>query len=697
MTPSPILHTALEWAPVLPWNWLIGLAIGSVLIVLLGLWRRARGGFWRLLPLALILLALANPQVVTERQRPLADIAQILVDDSPSQQLGDRPAQTKAALSALMAQLDKQPNLEVRQRRLSQFDSGPQQGQGGSRLFTALRQALADIPPQRLAASIVITDGQVHDLPPQVSPALTQGAPLHVLLTGKPNETDRRLIIDQAPAFALVGSSVPVTLRAIDDALPPGSPIPVTLSRADGNQEITLPNRQARTLTLPVTHAGASVFSFAAAPRPDEPSLRNNSAAVTLNGIRDRLRVLLISGRPHIGERAWRQLLKADPNVDLIHFTILRSPLKADAAPLNELALIAFPMRELFEEKLDGFDLIIFDSYSRQGPVLATYFDNIARYVRNGGALMVAAGPDFGGPGSLTNSPLAAILPVAPDGAPRLGRYIPHLTADGQRHPITESLAPQANLATPPWGPWLRQLPVTVTTPEAHTLMRGSEDRPLLVVNRVEKGRVAVLLSDSLWLWARGWQGGGPQAELVRRLAHWLMGEPDLEEEALSAQSSGAKITLERRSLSPHPTPPEATITAPDGSQQALSLAPTAPGQWKVTLDAPTPGLWHVQDGSLQAATAVTDPDPLESAQVVATAAPLLPLTKASSGTLTWLSQSALPPLRRSPHPDPSRLTLLSHQTAITLGYHQSAAFPPWLLALATLATLIIVWRQEGR
>jgi hypothetical protein len=647
--------------------------------------------------LALILLALANPQVVEEQQRPLADIALVLVDDSPSQQLGDRPAQTKAALAALQSLLDRQPNLEIRPRRLSQFDRGPLQSQGGSRLFSALRQALADIPPQRLAASIVITDGQVHDIPAQVGPTLTQGAPLHVLLTGKPGETDRRLEIDQAPAFALVGSSVPVTLTVTDDAMPPGSPIPLTLRHAESSQRITVPNQHRRTLSVPVSHAGPSVFSFTADPRPDEPSLRNNSATVTLNGIRDRMRVLLISGRPHIGERAWRQLLKADPNVDLIHFTILRSPLKADAAPLNELALIAFPMRELFEEKLDGFDLIIFDSYSRQGPVLATYFDNITRYVRNGGALMVAAGPDFGGPGSLTNSPLVSVLPVAPDGPPILGSFTPHLTADGLSHPITSSLAPQEKGQSPPWGPWLRLLPVTVTTPKAHTLMRASDDRPLLVVNRVEKGRVGVLLSDSLWLWARGWQGGGPQAELVRRLAHWLMGEPDLEEEALTAQVNNGQLVLNRRSLSPRTTPPQALVTDPEGSQQTIPLSASGPGQWQGRLNAPLPGLWQVQEGDLRSAVAVPDPDPTESAAVVATAQPLEPLVKASKGTLTWLALSDIPQPRRSGQADPNRLSLLNHQTTVTLGYQQSPLIPPWLFALATLAALVVVWRQEGR
>ena len=137
---------------------------------------------------------------------------------------------------------------------------------------------------------------------------------------------------------------------------------------------------------------------------------------VSIDGVRDKLRVLLVSGEPHAGERTWRNLLKSDASVDLVHFTILRPPEKQDGTPINELSLIAFPTRELFQQKIKEFHLIIFDRYARQGVLPIIYFDNIARYVQEGGAVLVAAGPDYASPTSIWRTPLEQILPAEPSG-----------------------------------------------------------------------------------------------------------------------------------------------------------------------------------------------------------------------------------------------------------------------------------------
>ena len=135
------------------------------------------------------------------------------------------------------------------------------------------------------------------------------------------------------------------------------------------------------------------------APIADELTTRNGKAVVAIEGVRDKLRVLLVSGEPHPGERMWRNLLKSDANVDLVHFTILRPPEKAvDGTPINELSLIAFPVADLFGRKIKDFDLIIFDRYSSQAILPRFYLDNIVAYVREGGALLMAEGPAFGTP-----------------------------------------------------------------------------------------------------------------------------------------------------------------------------------------------------------------------------------------------------------------------------------------------------------
>ena len=123
-------------------------------------------------------------------------------------------------------------------------------------------------------------------------------------------------------------------------------------------------------IEIPITRAGPTVVEMTADTLPGEVSTLNNRAVVEINGVRDRLRVLLVSGEPHAGERTWRRLLKSDPAVDLVHFTILRPPEKDDLTPLNELALIAFPVRELFQVKIREFDLIILDRFQNRGILL---------------------------------------------------------------------------------------------------------------------------------------------------------------------------------------------------------------------------------------------------------------------------------------------------------------------------------------
>ena len=270
---------------------------------------------------------------------------------------------------------------------------------------------------------------------------------------------------------------------------------------------------------------------------PGEITDQNNRAIAVIEGIRDRLRVLLVSGEPHPGERTWRNLLKSDPSVDLVHFTILRPPEKQDGTPIKELSLIAFPTRELFVEKLDQFDLIIFDRYNRQGVLPQLYLANVADYVEKGGAVLLAAGPDFASPAGLYYTPLGGILSTAPTGNMLEGAFKPQVTGIGERHPVTRGL-PGWKKDNPDWGRWFRLVDTEVSGDE--TVMSGLQDKPLLVLSRKGEGRVATLLSDHGWLWARGFEGGGPQTEMLRRMAHWLMKEPDLEEEALTAaQAAG--------------------------------------------------------------------------------------------------------------------------------------------------------------
>ena len=343
--------------------------------------------------------------------------------------------------------------------------------------------------------------------------------------------------------------------------------------------------------------------------------------------MRDKLRVLLVSGEPHAGERTWRNLLKSDASVDLVHFTILRPPEKQDGTPINELSLIAFPTRELFQQKIGEFQLIIFDRYARQGVLPIIYFDNITRYVRDGGAVLVAAGPDYASQTSLWRTPLDAILPAEPDGNVTDQAFRPSLTELGRRHPVTRGLDGAAS-NPPNWSEWFRVVDTRNAT--GTTVMQGPDAKPLLVLSREGEGRVALLLSDHIWLWARGFEGGGPHLDLLRRLSHWLMKEPDLEEEALRLTMSGRNLVVRRQTMADSVA--DVTLTSPSGASRVLKLEPTEPGVWEKSIVADELGLWRATDGKLNALVNIGPANPREFAEVTSTTDVLAPIANATGG-----------------------------------------------------------------
>jgi hypothetical protein len=693
-------------APLLPWWALAALAGAALLVLALGLWRRARGIAWRAAAAAMLLAILVNPSLIEEKRSPLRDVAVIIVDESPSQAIADRGRATETALAALTDRLRRERALDVRVVRAGR----PQPGSGddGTRLFAALARAMSDIPRQRLAAVVMLTDGQVHDVPTG-EPAATAhelGAPLHVLLSGRPDEADRRLIIAQAPSFGLVGKELPLSLRIEDLPVPPAAPpgAPERQARLtwrkDGGEphHLMLPVGRDVPLAIPIEHGGPNVLELEVEAAPRELTLANNRAVVVVNGVRDRLRVLLVSGEPHAGERVWRNILKSDPSVDLVHFTILRPPEKQDGTPIRELSLIAFPIRELFDVKLDDFDLIIFDRYSRRGIIPQAYIENVVKYVRKGGAFLEATGPSFGTPLSLFRTPLGEVLPTEPTGNVREEGFKPQLTQLGRRHPVTEDLPGAAKPGeAPSWGRWFRQVEARVHHGTA--IMSGDRGEPLLVLDRVGKGRVAQLLSDQMWLWARGFEGGGPQAELLRRLAYWLMKEPDLEENDLRAAIEGDRLVVTRQSLEPDDRP--VTVTAPDGTTSSLTLAAQGGGRSTGTTAISQMGLYRVTDGSHTALAAAGPLNPVEYADVRTTADRLAPLVAATGGGVFWAGDGSVPEVRRV---SPGRIAaghgwmgLRENGDHVVTGFSETPLLPAAAALLLAVGLLVAAWRREGR
>ena len=692
---------SVAFDPLLPWTVLAALGSIGLVLVLLGLRAGARGTMWRLGSLVVVLAALANPSLIEEKRKPIADVALIVVDDSDSMAIGERRQQVQAARESLKRKLGQQDGLEIRETVLqpSHIQLGSERP-GGTRLIEAMRSALVEVPPERLAAVVLLSDGQVHDVPVGVPPELG-GAPLHALIAGKKNERDRLIVLEQSPRFGVVGRQVTAKFRVED---PAGGTAPVTLSvGGDVVRRIDVPVGRSIELPITVGNPGANVVELEVGAGQNELTLDNNRALFTINGVRDRLRVLLVSGEPYQGERAWRNLLKSDPAVDLVHFTILRTPQKDDFTPVRELSLIVFPMRELFEQKLKEFDLIIFDRYESGNLITRDYFRNIAEYVKGGGALLVSVGPVFATQRSLYRTPLGAVLPAAPLGDVLETPFKPKVTDIGQRHPVTANL-PQAGAPDkePEWGRWFRL--VTSRTERGNAVLAGAEDRPLVILDRVGEGRVAQLMSDHLWLWNRGIDGGGPQPELVRRVAHWLMKEPDLEEEALRATAVGGRIEVTRRTLAN--SFPQVAMTSPGappsgGETRTLDLRQAAPGLGVAVVDVDKPGLYRFDDGTLRTVAAVGSPDPLEFSDVRATDAKLKPLVEATNGGLMWLSDQTDPDIRAV---RPGRaaggsdwIGVRRNEGYTVAGINQLPLLPGILVALAFLLAIGSAWWREGR
>ena len=686
----------LEFAPFFSWPVLAGLAVLAVILAALAFWRGIRGATLRALALAALLAALANPLLTQEDREQLSTIVPVIVDRSQSQETAERKAQTDQALADLQDRFSRFPRIET---RLVEVADDAESDTPSTRLFTALSSAISDVPPARIGGAVFVTDGQIHDLP-GVNQNLGFNAPIHGLITGREGEFDRRIEVMGAPRFGIVGEEQELTLRVFDDGRGGGGTAEVTV-RMNGQQIATLQEAPGgeTPFSFTVPRGGNNVMEFSVAELQGEVTAANNRAIHVIDGIRQNLRVLLVSGEPHAGERAWRNLLKSDASVDLVHFTILRPPEKQDGTPINELSLIAFPTRELFVEKIQDFDLIIFDRYKHRGVLPILYYDYIAQYVQNGGALLIAAGPEHAGEDSIATTPLEQVLPASPTGDVHAAAFYPHLSEEGQKHPVTRGLDGSAQ-NPPAWGRWFRT--IDVGTPEGQTVMQGDGDRPLLVLNREGEGRVAMLLSDQGWLWARGFEGGGPHVSLYRRIAHWLMKEPELEEEALTARAVGRTLEATRQTIGDDPG--AATIRYPSGRTETVPMAASGPGQYRLERRMEETGLFEVTNGDFSTLVHVGTVNAPEFKAMISTPETLAPYAENTRGLVTRIADGdgvTLPdilPVRGEVRiSDPDRMVIRLTDETVLRGINTLPLFAGFAGLSALLFAVAAMWWREGR
>lgn len=676
------------------------LAVVIALLSVISLWKRRKAAIWRCIGALAFLLLLSNPALLEEQRKPVKDVAFVVVDRSPSQSMGQRTTRTDKALAAIEEQLSGRDDLDL---RIIETDENPLANE--TKIFEILERHISDTPPKRRAGILVLSDGQVHDVPASAEFAKTLG-PVSLLLSGSKNERDRQIRILQAPAYGIVGQSISVSFRIEDIGFKSDERVKLIIrnNNQDTEELFIAPNTDI-TVDFPIENAGQNIFEFSVEGVQNELTLSNNKTAVLVNGVRDRLRVLLVSGQPHIGGRTWRDLLTSDPSVDLIHFTILREPNKLDATPQNELSLIAFPFRELFEIKLYDFDLIIFDRYKLNRILPNYYFNNIVKYVEDGGALLVASGPDFAGDNSVYFTSLMDILPAAPTGDVLQEKFFPKRNALGQQHPVTRNLSwNNAQMQEDkdgnqyPWGPWLRQV---VLKPETgQTLMEGAQKQPLLILERIKEGRIAQIASDHIWLWSRGYQGGGPHSELLRRIVHWLMKEPQLDERSLNIASSKDEILIKSIDLEGKNTIIQ--MTRPDGSEEDIELQPREDNIMQARIKADQLGIYSFLDGyGEHSFIHIGEVNAKELQQVQTTDALLSPLVQTSGGGILWLEDRNEPTVRllskgRKHFGGQGWVGLRQNNEYIVEGFKERSLLPPLLALLLILSLSSFMWWREG-
>ncbi len=574
--------------------------------------------------------------------------------------------------------------------------STPEPGSGGSTdILAALRGAAGEsgAPGRRLAGVLLVTDGAdngalASGLSGQArADLLALGVPVNVVSVGVDAPRDlavERVAVDD---FAFVRNTVTVeaTLRARGF----GREDVKVLLRREGQvvaQATVKLEPGKESYTVPLSFApdttGTFVLTVSTPVLPGEAVAENNSRSFVLRVIRDRVRVLLVAGRPSWDERFLRGLLKQDPNVDLVSFFILRTA-GDTPGPQDQLSLIPFPVAEIFGEQLRTFDAVIFLDFAYQ-PYrmldIERFLPNLRDYVRGGGAFAMVGGDQSFAQGHYAGTPVGEILAVDPvEGMGETSEpFRPRLTAEGRRHPVT-SLAPgeAANEAAwnalPPLPGLNFTMPLTAADGarvllEAPTLLSGGRPAPVVAVREVGKGRSLAVTTDSTWYWgfvaAGDGQGGRAHQRFWNAALRWLVRDPSLTPLQLQpdrpavepGEPVGFSLSVRGPDYGPAPgASVSGELVAEDGKVVGRARGRAgADGTARLEFPPPPPGAYRLQASAEvagapveQAAAAVAvRASGVEDSDAAPRPELLRQVADATGGTFTRLPLSGLPELR---------------------------------------------------
>ncbi len=728
-----------QWAVVLA----CVLGAASFLMLLVEMRRRERGGaliaITGLLALVALLTAVLRPVKIAARESVVGARVVVLGDTSRSMALKSDDAKTRREVRDLaIAAVAKQAS-NARLVVLGFGDGAPVPLDSSattrdpdatartprSDLAAALR-ALAATADERPAAIVVVSDGRLDDPPEEASEdslrALTESLrlPIHTIATTRDAPADasiRRvaaagaavahvpmaLRVEIGCAGGLACNELTVTAKELREEGPPAVLASGLAHVKDGKAVVDL--------TVTLERAGPRILDIAITPPSGDTIPENDRRFVTFNVARERVRVLHVAGRPTNDTRALRQWLKSDASVDVVAFFILRTPSDTPGASQDDLALIPFPVDELFSEHLPSFDAVVLQDFDAQPYGLERHLPALAKYVETGGGLIMVGGPNSFVAGGYAGTPLARVLPVALDGSPGAtaadtGAFAPAYNEQGRAAPLLSPLRallgdelpsmPGANVLGD-----VRPGGVVLWTHPTRTTKSGAK-MPVLAVGDEGNGRAIALGVDGGWLLQFSALGartaGRGHGALWDGLLGWLMRDPRFEPaqmEIVGGCTAGLASTLRVRLLPATPETKAETIKLDvmrideqgekpvhverprptDATEIDVPLPPLAAGGYAARLRIGTgPATrrdFACEVGGDEWADSRPDGDRLRA------------IAKATGGTFAWASDGATLPL-----PKP---------TVVSAERHVMPIAPPWTWALIAALAVGVHWVARRR
>ena len=447
------IFSNIYFEPIIPIYLIIILILVFIFSTIHAIVKKIDGSFLRFFLLTLLLVLVIQPIIKIENRELEKDIITILIDKTASQKITNRIKDVDEVYNKLLSKIGKLEGIDI--LKISVDDQSIRTSFGSikeinseqseeekiirnvedlnsSKLISILKNHINKYPSKKISTIFMITDGQIHDL--TVHSALEKiEIPIYYILAGDKKLNDIKLTLVSKPNFNYLDERTKIKFK-VEDFLHNQDLVELTVQNSfmpEIKKKIKVGIVNDIEFDLP--KIGQNFFKLSVEKKENEISILNNSEIIKIDGIRKKLRVLLISGNPYMGTRVWRNFLKSDPSVELIHMTVLRPPEKNDNTPFNELSLIPFPIKELFENKLSKFELIIFDNFKGRNVLSPLYLQNLKRFVNNGGALLEIAGPAYNSKYSLFRTEIGSILPGVPSGKVIRKEFKPKLTEIGKK------------------------------------------------------------------------------------------------------------------------------------------------------------------------------------------------------------------------------------------------------------------------